>query len=317
MVKSHHNTLSRAEFLRAVGVVSAGALLLPGKLFAQSSPVISIRNEASRTPVTSRLLRNNIHLLQGSGGNILVFDGKEGKLMVDAGLSVSQAKIAAALTAISPAPVRYLVNTHWHFDHAEGNEWIHQHGATIIAHTNTRKNLAATITVKDWNYTFSPVPKGALPKITFPQDHTMRFNDAAIQLKYYQPSHTNSDISVYFPEADLLHVGDTWWNAHYPFIDHDSGGSIDGMIGAVEQTLSMVSDNTLIIPGHGAVGRRSELVQYRDMLASSREKIAKLKASGRTMQQAVKAKPTAAFDEQYGKFVVNGDFFTRLVYADV
>lgn len=313
----HSNHVSRATFLRTLGIVSVGAMLVPKKLWAQESPVIAIKNEASKTAVTTRLLKSNIHLLQGSGGNIIVFDGKEGKLMVDAGLAVSQSKIKSALTANGPSPLRYLVNTHWHFDHAEGNNWIHQQGATIIAHANTRKNLASTIRVKDWNYTFSPAPEAALPTITFPQNHTLRFNGATIELQYYQPSHTNSDISVYFPEADVLHVGDTWWNAHYPFIDHDSGGSIDGMIKAVEQTLSMVSDRTLIVPGHGAAGTRSELVQFRDMLATCREKIASLKQSGRTLQQAVKAKPTAAFDEQYGKFVLNGEFFTRLVYADV
>lgn len=317
MNNEQHNTISRAQFLRTAGLISIGTMIAPREIFAQTSPVITIKNEAAKASVTSQMLRANIHLLQGSGGNIAVFNGKEGKLMVDAGIAVSQKKILSALAGIGNKPLKYLVNTHWHFDHAEGNEWIPKQGAIIIAHSNTRKNLAKAITVKDWNYTFAPSPKAALPEIVFQDDYHMKFNGSDIQMRYYQPCHTNSDISIYFPDADVLHVGDTWWNAHYPFIDHDSGGTIDGMIAAADSSLAIATDKTMIIPGHGAVGNRNELVQFQDMLGTIREKVMQLKKEGRSMQQTVDAKPTAPFDERYGKFVLNGDFFTRLVYADV
>ena len=311
------NKMSRAGFIRTASILTAGTILVPRKLFAQESPVITIKNEAAKATISVQALRGNILLMQGSGGNIAVFNGPEGLLMVDGGIAVSQQKIIAALNRISNKPIKYLINTHWHFDHAEGNEWIQRTGATIIAHENTKKNLGSTITVRDWNYTFTPAPKGALPALTMRDEKKLRFNSEEIQMKYYKPAHTDCDISVYFPEADILHVGDTWWNAHYPFIDHDSGGTMDGMIAASNHNLSITTDKTLIIPGHGAAGNRNQLRQFRDMLVSVREKVAALKKAGRTMQETVEAKPTAAFDAQYGNFVLNGAFFTKLVYADV
>lgn len=309
--------MSRADFIRTVGLFTAGTMLMPRDLLSQTSPVITIKNEASKASISVQSLRGNIYMLQGSGGNIAVFNGAEGILMVDGGIAVSQKKIAAAIKRISSKPVKYLINTHWHFDHAEGNEWIHNTGATIIAHEHTKKNLGSTITVKDWNYTFHPAPKAALPTIIFRDEHKLKFNGTEIQMKYYKPSHTDCDIAVYFPGADILHVGDTWWNAHYPFIDHDSGGTIDGMIAASNHNLNIATEKTMIIPGHGAVGNRSQLLQFRDMLVAIRGKVADLKNEGRSMQETVDAKPTAAFDAQYGNFVLNGAFFTRLVYADV
>ncbi|MDN3654205.1 MBL fold metallo-hydrolase [Ferruginibacter paludis] len=317
MNKEQTNKISRVGFLRSVGIITAGTILMPRSLFAQNSPVITIKNEAAKASISVQSLRGNIYLLQGSGGNIAVFNGPEGILMVDGGIAVSRKKIAAAIKGISTKPIKYLINTHWHFDHAEGNEWIHKTGATIIAHENTKKNLGSKITVKDWNYTFPPAPKEALPTIIFRDEHKLKFNGTEIQMKYYKPSHTDCDISVYFPGADILHVGDTWWNAHYPFIDHDSGGTIDGMIEASNYNLSVTTDKTMIIPGHGAVGNRNQLLQFRDMLVAVREKVGALKKDGRTMQETVDAKPTAAFDAQYGNFVLNGAFFTKLVYADV
>lgn len=305
------------DFSAQQGLMTLGATFLPRKLFAQDSPVIMIRNEAAKTEITTHALRGNIHMLEGSGGNIAVFNGKDGMIMVDSGIAVSKQKIQNALARIGDKPLKYLVNTHWHFDHSEGNEWIHDHGATIIAHRNTKRNLSATITVKDWNYTFSPASGKALPAITFDDKYILAFNGTEVQLRYYNPCHTNSDISVYFPDADVLHVGDTWWNAHYPFIDHDSGGSIDGMIEASNQNLALSTNKTMIIPGHGGVGKRSELVQFRDMLVSVRDRIAKLKKEGKSMMETVAAKPTHAYDARYGNFVLDGAFFTRLVYADV
>ncbi|WP_332732111.1 MBL fold metallo-hydrolase [Flavihumibacter sp.] len=308
---------SRGQFIRTTGLIAIGTLLSPKELFSQTSPVITFRNEAAKAKITKQAIRGNIHLLEGSGGNIGVFSGRDGMLIVDSGIGVSEQKIHSALASIGDKQLKYVVNTHWHFDHAEGNEWMHKKGATIIAHENTRNNLASTIRVKDWNYTFDPAPGAALPTIVFKDEHKLSFNGSEIRMKYYNPCHTNSDISVYFSEADILQVGDTWWNAHYPFIDHDTGGSIDGMIEASNQNLSLATNKTKIIPGHGAVGDRNQLLQFRDMLVSVRDKVSRLKKEGRSMQEVVDAKPTSAFDATYGTFAVDGSFFTRLVYHDV
>lgn len=317
MLGNQKSTFSRSQFLRAAGILSAGLLIAPRKVFSQTSPVITIINEAAKSPIVVQALRGNIHVLEGSGGNIAVFNGMDGKLMVDAGISVSQKKIETALARISNQPVKYLINSHWHFDHADGNEWIHNAGATIIAHENTKKNLSKTIRVKDWNYTFKPHSKAGLPQRTFHKDDTLKFNGSEIQMKHYAPAHTDCDISIYFPEADILHVADTWWNNYYPFIDHDSGGNLDGMIAASNHNIDITTDNTIIIPGHGAVGNRNQLVQFRDMLVAVKERVSKFKKEGRSLQETIAAKPTANFDKTFGKYVLDGAFFTRLVYVEV
>lgn len=311
------NAISRSHFLRSAGIITAGILLAPREMFAQESPVITIIKAAAKDPITVQALRGNIHVLQGSGGNISVFSGKDGKLMVDAGISVSQKKIMAAMDGISSAPLKYLIDTHWHFDHADGNEWVHKAGATIIGHENTKKNLSRSIRVKDWNYTFKPHTNAGLPTVVFKDEHSLKFNGTDIKMKYYHPAHTDCDISVYFPHADILHVADTWWNAYYPFIDHDSGGTLNGMINACDHNIKITTDKTIIVPGHGAVGNRSELIEFRDMLVAVREKVSKLKKSGMSLKAVVAAKPTASFDAKFGQFVLDGAFFTRLVYPDV
>jgi hypothetical protein len=154
-----NNPASRRNFIASAGILTAGFFLPSLKAFEDTSPVTTIINEAAKSPITVQKLRSNISMLEGSGGNIIVFAGREGKLMVDAGIDVSKEKMKKVLAGISDQPVKYLINTHWHFDHASGNEWVHGSGATIIAHGNTKKNLAKKIRVEDWNYTFPQRPK--------------------------------------------------------------------------------------------------------------------------------------------------------------
>jgi len=308
---------SRKQFLYTAGMLTAGMLVNPWKIHAQTSPVITIKKEAAKAPIAVQALRGNIHVLSGSGGNISVFNGREGKLMVDAGIAVSKNKIVEALNGISKQPLNLLVNSHWHFDHTDGNEWVHAAGATIISHRQTRKNLESTIRVEDWDYTFEPAPAGALPTVLFDTKHALHFNGSTILLKKYAPAHTDCDISIYYMHADVLHVADTWWNPYYPFIDHNSGGSLDGMIDACDRNIKMTTDKTIIIPGHGSVGNRRELMEFGDMLVAVKHSVSKLKQAGRSLAETIAARPTKAFDEKWGKYVLDGSFFTKLVYADV
>ena len=317
MKNEQKDTRSRRRFLRSTGLIATGLAFTPSRIFAQESPVIALRREAVNAPLKLQPVRGNIHLLTGSGGNIAVFNGPGGRLLVDAGIETSQKKMADLLSTMSNDPLKYLVNTHWHFDHAGGNEWLHSSGATIVAHDNTRKNLAGTVRVEDWNYTFSPSPKGALPETVFSTQHTLHFNGEAIQMHHYPAAHTNGDISVYFPEKDVLHTGDLWWNGHYPFFDHSSGGAIDGMIAASDALLKISNDKTIIIPGHGELGNRRQLSEFRHMLAKARENVSKLKKEGRSLQDTISAKPTAEFDPVYGNFLVSSAAFIKLVYVDV
>jgi glyoxylase-like metal-dependent hydrolase (beta-lactamase superfamily II) len=274
-------------------------------------------NAAAKAKIITHTLRRNISVLEGSGGNIAVLSGRDGKLLVDGGFTVSRRALSGALTAISDDPIKRLINTHWHTDHTDSNEWLHASGAVITAHENTRSHLSVATRVDGWDYTFPAAPSGALPANVFKTDSEMRWNDTHLFLKYYGPAHTDSDISVYFTEADILQVGDTWWNGVYPFIDYSTGGSIDGAIRAAEANVAAVTEKTLVIPGHGRTGGRSDLAEFRDMLVAIREKVAALKKQGRSLEQTIAAKPTAPFDVKWGQFLITPAMFTGLVYQGV
>ena len=182
------------------------------------------KDNAAVASVATHKIRNNISVLEGSGGNIAVLTGPDGKVLIDGGIDASRPQLTKALADLSTDPISHLVNTHWHFDHTSGNEWLHAAGARIIAQENTRKYLSEVQRVEDWDYNFLPLRQGGIPSEVFATEHTLKLNGATIRLKRYTPAHTDSDISVTFGEADVLHTGDTYWNGIYPFIDYSTGG---------------------------------------------------------------------------------------------
>jgi glyoxylase-like metal-dependent hydrolase (beta-lactamase superfamily II) len=254
-----------------------------------------------------------VNALIGSGGNIAILTGTNGKLVIDSGYATSRAKITDALAKMSPGPIKHLVNTHWHFDHTDGNEWMHSEGAMILAHENTRKHLSTTTHVEGWDFTFPPSPAGAIPAEVIDQEKNLYLNSTTIAFSYYGPSHTDGDISAYFVEADVLHTGDIWWNGHYPFIDYSTGGHIKGMIKAVETNLAKVTEKTIVIPGHGKIGGKPEMTEYRDILTTIHDRVAALKKEGKSVEEIVATKPTAAYDSKWADSFITGDVFTKLV----
>jgi glyoxylase-like metal-dependent hydrolase (beta-lactamase superfamily II) len=278
------------------------------------SPVIAINEAAKKAVVQVQPVRGDISVLEGSGGNITVLNSTRGKFLVDGGIAYSRVSIAHALQTISNAPPLFVINTHYHWDHTDSNAWLHELGATIIAHPNTLKHLSTSTRVDDWEFTFPPAPPAGRPTEFVSKTKTMKFQGTTIRIAYYGPSHTDSDLSVYFVEPDVFATGDTWWNGYYPFIDNENGGSIDGMIRAAKENVEHVTEKTLIVPGHGPIGGRAQLIEYRDMLIDIRAKIATLKNQGMSQAEVVAAKPTAAYDAKWGGFVINPDFFTRLVF---
>jgi len=309
---------SRRHFLASLGALGAAVVAVPTWLNAQETGIVATaRGEAAKSAISVRALRGNVHVLEGSGGNIGVFAGRDGKLLVDAGFPVSRAKITAALQRISADPIKQLVNTHWHFDHTDGNEWLHAAGATIIAHDNTLRHLSKATRVDGWQYTFPKAPVGALPTVVFSDEHRLHLNRSAIVLRHYTPSHTDSDISVQFVDANILMTGDTWWNGYFPFIDYSTGGSLAGTIRAVEANIAAVATDTIVVPGHGPVAGRAELLECRDMLTTIRDAVAVLKKQGRTLEETIAAKPTARYDAKWGGFLISGAAFTGLVYQGV
>ena len=282
------------------------------------TPYAMINKAAAEQPIITHTLRGGVSALEGSGGNIGVYAGSSGLLMVDAGIAVSRQKIEAALQKIEPGKIRYLINTHWHWDHTDGNGWAHSDGATIIATPKTAEHLGQTIRVVEWGHTFTPVEAGARPtELVTSQEKIMPFDGETVRIRTYVDSHTDGDLSVYFEKADVLCTGDTWWNGLYPFIDYAEGGGINGMIAAADANLAMVTDHTIIVPGHGPVGDRLQLVQYRDMLVAIRDRVAALKKEGKTLEQVIAAKPTASFDSKWGQSIISPALFTTLVFKGV
>jgi glyoxylase-like metal-dependent hydrolase (beta-lactamase superfamily II) len=290
----------------------------PPKLFTEDLDLVpTMIHAAGTTAISIHPLRRNIAVLEGSGGNIAVLSGEDGKLLVDAGFSVSRPRISAALDSISQDPIRHLINSHWHTDHTDGNGWLHAAGATITAQENTRKHLSMMTRVAGWDWDFPAQPAGALPTRTFDTRHEMHCNHTNIVLEGYGQAHTDSDISVRFVEADILLVADTWWNGVYPFIDYSTGGSIDGQIRAAQRNVDAVTPDTIVVPGHGPIGNKAALIEFRDMLMAIREKVAGLKKQGMTVFEVIAAKPTAAFDAKWGQFLITPSAFTGLVYQGV
>jgi glyoxylase-like metal-dependent hydrolase (beta-lactamase superfamily II) len=320
---SKQSLLSRRHFclccLGGAAFAATGGWLTPREAFAEARGLVSlIKDSAAVSPIVTHKLRNNISVLEGSGGNIAVLTGSDGKVLIDAGIPVSRPQITKALADLGAEPITHLVNTHWHFDHASGNEWLHSVGAKIIAQANTRKHLTEVQRVEDWDYNFVPLSAGGIPSDVFASAQNLKLNGSSIALKYYGPAHTDGDISVTFAEANIVHVGDTFWNGIYPFIDYSTGGSIDGMIAASDANLAATTNDTIIIPGHGQpVSNKAELQAFRDMLVAIRDNVAKLKKQGKSRDETVAAKPTAAFDAKWGQFVIDPSFFTRLVYEGV
>jgi glyoxylase-like metal-dependent hydrolase (beta-lactamase superfamily II) len=310
--------ISRRRFIASAGLAATAVCFLPHRLFGdEENMVVAARKAGETANVTVQALRRSVSALIGSGGNIAVLPGDDGKLIIDSGYLGTRSKIAAALGSLSSDPIKYLVNTHWHFDHTDGNEWMHSAGATITAHENTQKHLSSSTRVEDWNFTFPSSPAGAIPTALFNVDKTLHLNGATIALKYYGPSHTDGDLSAYFIEADILCTGDTWWNGHYPFIDYSTGGSVNGMIKAAEANLAMVTDKTIVVPGHGPIGGKTEMIEYRDVLAAIRDRVIALKGQGKSLSEIIAAKPSAVYDAKWGRGFVNGELFTKLVYKGV
>lgn len=314
------NLASRRRFLATAGLATGAAVIARRPVYAEadgSKIVQTMLAAAASAKITVLQVRRNISVLDGSGGNIAVLSGKDGKVLIDAGYTVTRSGIKSALASLGPQPIKHLINTHWHADHTDGNAWLHEEGATILAHENTRKRLSVPTRVEGWEHTFPAAPAAAIPTTVFRDRHQVRLNNTGLLLKYYGPAHTDSDISVNFTEADVLHVGDTWWNGIYPFIDYSTGGSIDGAIRAAEANIAAVTPQTIVIPGHGAPGGKSDLIAFRDMLVEIRAKVAALKKQGRSLEDVVAAKPTAAYDARWGQFLITPRFFTTLVFQGV
>jgi len=258
-----------------------------------------------------------IHMLVGRGGNIGVSSGRDGIFLVDDQYAPLTDKIVESLRVISDAPIRFVLNTHWHNDHTGGNENLGEIGALIVAHDNVRERMSVEQFMEALGNRVPPAPEGALPVVTFTRAVTFHLNDHEIRAFHVERAHTDGDAVIHFRGPDVIHAGDVYFNGFYPFIDVSAGGSIDGMIAAVETILEIAGEETPIIPGHGPLSNRAELAAYREMLMGVREAVAAEIAAGKDVEQVVAAKPTAAWDAEWGDGFMEPDRFTRILFSDL
>ena len=275
------------------------------------------QQDFSKIEIQSEKLADGVFMLTGAGGNIGVSVGADGVFLIDSQYAPLSDRIKAAIAGISTQPVRFLLNTHWHGDHVGGNENLGKTGVVIVAHDNVRKRMSSEQFNKIFNSKTPPSPVAALPLVTFVDSISLHVNGDDVDAFHVPPAHTDGDAIVYFHKANVLHMGDTFFNGMYPFVDLSTGGSIAGMIGACERGLSMGDASTKIIPGHGPSGNKTDLKAFRDMLAASRDAVAPLVKAGKTLAEVQAAKPTAALDEKWGKGFLKPDIWVSIVYADL
>ena len=267
--------------------------------------------------IGSQELTSSIHVLTGRGGNMAVCVGDDGIFLVDDQYAPLTEKIRAKIAAIHDGPVRFVLNTHWHADHTGGNENFGETGSLIVAHDNVRARMAIENVSTIWDRTTPPSPEGALPVVTFDDEVTFHVNGETVRCFHVANAHTDGDTIVQFVDADVIHMGDVFFNGLYPFIDTDSGGSIDGMIAAVERVLALCTPDTRLIAGHGPVGDLDSLRSYHDMLVRIRARMNALIRDGADLDTVIAAAPTAEWDAEWGRTWIGGEKFTEIVFGDL
>lgn len=309
---------SRREFLFRSAVVSGGAAVLSAlpewawALHAQADQLAQMRAGTGATPITSQALAPNLTMLAGPGGNVLVLNGADGKVIVDTFVQPAWGSLKTALDKIGNQKIATVIDTHWHFDHADNNAALRKEGAQVVAHDNTK--LRMTQSHELLGAKIPPSPADALPTQTFSVTRRISANGETVMLGHIPPAHTDTDIYVRFEKANVLHLGDVFFNGMYPVIDGSTGGSINGMIGGVNASMKQADAATRIVPGHGPVGDVKALTSYRDMLVTVRDRLAKLTKSGQTLEQVVKAAPTKDLDATWGKGFLTPEQFLAMAY---
>ena len=279
--------------------------------------VVVAQNNMDKVEIKTEKLGGSVWVMYGAGGNMGLCAGPDGAVLIDDEFAPLSARILTAVKQASDQPVRWVVNTHWHGDHMGGNENMATAGALIFAHDRVRQRLLEGQDNKFFGRKIEPASGKTLPLVTFNDSTTLHVNGEEIVVFHVAPAHTDGDAIVWFPKANVIHMGDTFFNGLYPIIDLESGGSIDGMIAASARVLPRIADDTKVIPGHGPATDKATLQKYHDMLVGVRGAIAKLVKEKKTLEQIVAAKPTAPWDEAWGKGFVKPESFTTVLYNEL
>ncbi len=290
--------------LRAFAVVAA-SVALAGRLYAQNFDTVQVKS----TPVAG-----SVHMLTGSGGNIGLVVGDDAVFLVDDQFAPLTPKILAAIKSITDQPVRFVLNTHWHFDHTGGNENIGKAGALIFAHENVRKRMSTGQFLEALNRQEPAAPRAALPVVTFTDSIAFHLNGDSIIAFHVPPAHTDGDAVVVFTKANVVHMGDVFVSDRFPFVDRSSGGTIHGIIGATERLMAATNAQTKIIPGHGPLADRARLKAYHDMLVVMRDRMGKEIAARHTVDQVLASNITKEYDAAWP----NGrERFLRILFQEL
>jgi len=271
----------------------------------------------AKVEITSEKINDQLYMLQGSGGNIMISVGEDGVLMIDDQFAPLSEKIMAKIKEISGKEVTYLINTHWHGDHTGGNENFGKAGATIIAQHNVRKRMARGKAKIEAGREIKPAPAIALPVITFGDDMKLHFNGDDIHLFHFHAGHTDGDGIIYFAADNVVHMGDTFLNFRYPFIDLKSGGDVDGLLKTLGEVLFVINDDTVIVPGHGDISNKTELNKYRSIIFELRDKVNMMIKQGKTLEEILASGFSDEYDEAMGYGFISPERFAESLYKSL
>jgi glyoxylase-like metal-dependent hydrolase (beta-lactamase superfamily II) len=271
--------------------------------------------DLSGATITTTRVADNVYMLEGIGGNIGLFTGPDGIVLIDEQYAPLSDMILAAIRDITDEPLRFIVNTHWHPDHTGGNESLHaKTGGVIVAHENVRQRMSSEQFVAFYQTRTAAYPPEALPVVTFETNIRLHLNGDTVNISHFNDNgHTDSDSVVIIRSANVVHMGDLFFNGMYPFIDPDSNGSIDGVIAAIDELLPQLDDETRIIPGHGRLASYEDLQDHIVMLKTVRKRVNELFEDGQSRSQIIAAKVTADFDHRFNKGNLNGDDFVGIL----
>ena len=304
-------------------LLSASAADYRQKTPSAADLLASMRAKFNEAPLETQRLGEDVTMLSGPGGSVVVLNGPDGKFVVDTFVEPAWPRLKDALDGLGNAPVKYVIITHWHFDHTDNNAPLHAAGATVLAHEITKRRMSQPHDLPVLyrgpdgalaGLHFGPSPVEALPQQTFCDTYKLQANGESLALQHVAPAHTDADIYVHFEKANVIQMGDLFFNWMYPYIDPSTGGKIAGMIAAADKILSLAGNDTRIVAGHGPLGNKADLTKFRDMLVTSCDRVEKLKSAGKSAQEAVAEKPFADLDPVWGNGIINSEQWVQIVY---
>jgi len=274
------------------------------------------QRDFSKVEIKTEQVADNIYMLVGSGGNIGVCVGEDGVFMIDSQFGPLSEKIAKAISALSSKPIKVLFNTHWHGDHTGGNENFGKKDAMIIAHDNVKERMS-TEQKRAFRKPTPAAAKVAQPVITFNDKMSFHLNGEDILIYHFHHGHTDGDAIVYFPKSNVIHMGDTYFKGRFPYIDLGSGGDVEGLLKTINEVLFLADEDTKIIPGHGALSNKEELMEYRDVISICRDRVKKAIASDMTLEEIKASNLTKEYDEEWGSGFINPEKFIDILHSDL